>query len=43
MCLRGAAGLSWCGNDGERVSSGAARGRMCVRRGLEEGWTLPSG
>lgn len=43
VCLRGVAGLSGGGGDGERRSSGAAHGRMCVRQELEEAWVLLMG
>lgn len=41
--LRGAAGSLPGAGDGERASSGAARGRTCVPQGLAEAWTLRSG
>lgn len=41
--LRGVAGLSGGGRDGERGMCGAARGRMCVPQGLVEAWALLSG
>lgn len=43
VCLRGVAVLSEGGDDGERGSSGAVRGRMCVPQGLVGAWVLLSG
>lgn len=40
VCLRGVAGLSGGGDDGERGLSGAVRGRMCAPQGLVEAWAL---
>ncbi len=38
--LRGVAGLSGGGGDGEKGLSGVARGRTCVPQGLVEAWGL---
>lgn len=42
-CLRGVAGLSEGGDDGERGLNGAARGRTCVPQDLAEAWVLLKG
>lgn len=41
--LRGVAGLSGGGDDGEMGLNGAVRGKMCVPQGLLEAWAPLSG